>query len=297
VAVADGPITIGRPLPNTQMVVVNACGGVQPIGVAGEVLIGGAGLARGYLGRRDLDGERFVAIQGLAERLYRTGDIGYWSADGALVCLGRLDDQTKIRGFRVELGEIERQLLQLDWIQAATVVGDGPAAERRLVAYLVPADADEIGPRLAELRRALGQALPEYMIPSVFVPLDRLPLTPNGKVDKNALIAPAACTAVVVPPATATERVVVDVLGELLRLSEVSVEGDFFELGGHSLLGARLATGLNKKFDCHLGLKDIFELRTARNLSLHVDYLSLLKTRGSNPRSHHSAALQEEVEW
>ncbi|MCQ4163606.1 non-ribosomal peptide synthetase [Tahibacter harae] len=291
------PVRIGAPLAHAQLHVLNAHGALQPLGAVGEIAIGGAAVARGYLGRDELTRERFVAVPALdGARCYRSGDLGYWTADGELVCLGRSDGQVKIRGFRIELGEIEQQLLQLDGIAQAVVAGDGEGDERRLVGYVVSAAGRDETDLAARLRRELARQLPEYMIPTLFVVLDELPLTPNGKVDRKALVAPAATAAAYVAPASATEHAVAAVLAELLRSEPVSVEGDFFALGGHSLLGARLVTLLNQRLGCSLSLKDVFEQRTARGLALHIDYLNLLHAQQHAP-SPQDAALQEEMEW
>ena len=294
---AGEEITIGHPIANTGLYVLNAQRQMQPVGVIGEVYIGGDGVARGYLGRPDLTAERFdadpVATDGSA-RMYRTGDYAYRRADGQLVYCERVDGQVKVRGFRIELDEIEHQLRQCPQLKAAVVVGDGDGGDRRLVAYVVP--AEPAADLEATLRSQLRRHLPEYMVPAVFVQLDTLPLTPNGKVDRKALVAPVPTRAAAPePPATPTEHEVARIWCEFLRLPSVSMTANFFEIGGHSLLGARMVTALNQRFGLALHLKDIFEFRTARELALHIDFLAAITRQESV--AHSSAICEEEAEW
>ncbi len=227
-----GKPPIGRPLPNTKVYVLDARMEPVPIGVAGELYIGGAGLARGYLLRPALTAERFVPNPFMpGERLYRTGDLVRWRADGELDYLGRLDTQVKLRGFRIELGEIEAALLAQESIAQAVVVAreEGPA--KRLVAYVVP--HKDTSPDVGELRRALQQGLPDYMVPSAIMRLDRLPLTPNGKLDRNALPAPDwQGGGEIVVPRNAIEQALAAIWCDVLKLDRVSVNDNFFALGG-----------------------------------------------------------------
>jgi thioesterase domain-containing protein len=240
------PISIGHPIANTQVYILDERGEPCPAGVAGELCIAGGGLARGYLKQPQLTEERFIENRfgPPGSRLYRTGDEARFRIDGEIECLGRKDDQVKIRGYRIELGEIETALRQdpavRDSVVAVRDAGDG---EFQLAAFVVPAlpDAPADGP---SLRARLLQVLPEYMIPAVFVNVPELPLTLNGKIDRRALtLAPAVNVSSggeFVPPRTDLERKLVDVFERLLNVRPISVTGNFFALGGHSLLAVRL---------------------------------------------------------
>ncbi|MGA4844088.1 amino acid adenylation domain-containing protein [Streptomyces sp. G45] len=229
---------IGRPLRNTAVYVVDGRGRPAPVGVVGELFIGGRGVARGYLGRPALTGERFVPdwLTGGGSRLYRTGDLVRRLPDGTLEFVGRDDFQVKVRGYRIELGEVEARLTEVDGVSEAVVV----AREDRLDAYYVPA-APGVTP--AALREALGAALPSYMVPSAFVALDALPLTPNKKVDRSALPAPGAGAVAASgyrPPVGVVEEVLAGIWADLLGVPGVGRDDDFFQLGGHSLLAVSL---------------------------------------------------------
>jgi amino acid adenylation domain-containing protein len=241
------PIFIGRPIANTEVHVLDPAGAPVPIGVAGEIVIGGAGVADGYLGRPALTAERFVpdALSGRpGARLYRTGDLGRWNADGTIQHLGRLDHQVKIRGFRIELGEIEAVLRAHPAVHhavlAARAAQDG---DQRLVAYIVYRDGEAL--TASDTRRHLRGRLPEFMIPSIVMALESLPLTPNGKLDRAALPDPfrteAAAARGHVPPAPGLEQTMAAIWCALLSIEQVSANDNFFELGGHSLLSLRVA--------------------------------------------------------
>ncbi|MBW3655446.1 MAG: amino acid adenylation domain-containing protein, partial [Gemmatimonadetes bacterium] len=267
-ATASGTLVLGRPLPNYQVFVVDAFLRPVPVGVAGELLIGGAGVARGYLGRPALTAERFVASPFGEDRLYRTGDLCRWRADGTVEFLGRMDEQVKIRGFRVELGEIEAALRQQPGVAACAVVArEDVRGDRRLVAYVVgAADADA-------LRAGLRRTLPDYMVPSVFVTLDQIPLTPNGKVDRRAIPAPetAAGEDSYVAPRTPVEEVLAGMWAELLRLERVGVAESFFALGGHSLLATRLVSRVRALFGVEVPLRALFEGPTVAEFAGRVE--------------------------
>jgi amino acid adenylation domain-containing protein len=240
VELGSGGVTIGTPIDNTTIWILDDAGRPVPIGVPGELYIGGAGVALGYHQRPELTAERFVADPFSAGgRLYRTGDLARWRADGQLQHLGRTDFQVKVRGYRIELGEIEVALARHAQVGEAVVVAQpGPGGEQRLVAYLVPRGA---APPPAELREHLRGSLPDYMVPAVFVALDKLPLTPNGKVDRKALpaadVAPAAVRdAPFSAPRTPGEILVAGVWRELLGVERIAVSDNFLDLGGHSLL-------------------------------------------------------------
>ena len=237
-ALAGGSVPIGRPIANTVCRVLDSAGGLAPVGVPGELFIGGVGVARGYLNRPELTAQRFVADPFEAGgRLYRTGDLARWLPDGRLECLGRLDFQVKVRGHRIELGEIESLLRAHAGVVDAVVVADGVASAGRLLAYIIAAEPAS-PPTVGGLRSWLQQRLPDYMIPSRFIVVESFPLTANRKIDRNALPRPDAAVGAVnefVAPRDDVERVVAGIFAEVLGVERVGVEDDFFELGGHSL--------------------------------------------------------------
>ncbi len=282
---------IGGPIANFQLYIVDDLMQPQPIGVPGELLIGGVGLAAGYLNRPELTAERFVPDpfagetrgQGDKEtgrgdrpispsphlprraRLYRTGDLARWLPDGAIEFLGRIDDQVKVRGFRIELGEIEAVLREHPAVRDAVVVARGDA----LAGYIIPAEG--AAPRPADLRDHLRGRLPEHMVPATFTPLDAFPLSPAGKVDRRAL--PAAdhaqreAAAEYVAPRNATEARLAGLAADLLRLERVGVDDNFFELGGHSLLATQLISRIRDEFGVELPLRALFEHPTVAGLA------------------------------
>jgi amino acid adenylation domain-containing protein len=271
---ADGIVAghpIGAPLGNVSVYVCDALGAPQPPGVPGELLIGGAGVARGYLGRARLTAERFVPDpfgRQDGARLYRTGDRARWRADGTLEFLGRLDAQVKIRGFRIEPGEIEAVLRGHESVTDCVVVArEDVPGDRRLVAYVAGgAEADE-------LREHARGSLPEYMVPAAFVVLDQLPLTPNGKLDRKALPAPeyAAGADRYVAPRTQVEEVLAGIWAEVLRRDRVGVHDSFFDLGGHSLLIMRLLAEIQATFDLELSIRTVFSMRTLEAMAGEIE--------------------------
>ncbi|MBA2473156.1 MAG: AMP-binding protein, partial [Pseudonocardiales bacterium] len=264
-------VPIGRPVWNTGMYVLDGILRPVPVGAVGELFIAGVQLARGYLNRPGLTAERFVAnpFGAPGSRMYRTGDLARWNAEGVLEYLGRTDHQVKIRGFRIELGEIESVLAaHPDLAGVAVVAREDQPGMTRLVAYVVPAAGR--APDAADLRGFLGASLPEYMVPAAFVTLDSLPLSPNGKLDRRALPAPefgAVGGAGYVAPRTETERTLVAIWSEVLRVKQVGVEDSFFELGGDSILSIQVASRARQ---AGLGLmpRDLFRHPTVAALAL-----------------------------
>ncbi|MDM0091133.1 MULTISPECIES: non-ribosomal peptide synthetase [unclassified Variovorax] len=272
---ADGVIPIGRPIANTEFHVLDAALRPLPVGVTGELYIGGAGVTLGYLNRPELTEQRFVPVPGApagAARWYRTGDLGRWRADGVLECLGRADDQVKVRGYRIELGEIESNLARHAGVDRALVVTreDAPG-DVRIVAYVVPRGPM---PEAAALRQHLAAFLPEYMLPQHFVALAALPLLPNGKVNRQALPAPqsavATRSAAAVPPRDELEQQILTVMEQTLSLPGLGIEDDFFALGGHSLLAARFTARLGRELQLKLPMSMLFEAPTVERIAQAV---------------------------
>ncbi|MED7924029.1 amino acid adenylation domain-containing protein [Nonomuraea sp. LP-02] len=263
-------VPIGGPIANTRLYVLDAALAPAPVGVPGELHIGGAGLAVGYLNRPALTAGRFVPdpYGPPGSRLYRTGDLARWRPDGTLEFLGRLDDQVKLRGLRIEPGEIEAALRALPAVRDAAVV----VREDRLVAYVTP--RGDSPPDHAGLRAGLKRTLPDHMVPGAYVTLDALPLGPSGKLDRRRLPAPMAARdagVALVPPATPTERALAGIWGELLGLDEVGADDDFFDLGGHSLLATRVVALLRARTGAAVGVMDVFKHRTVRELARLAD--------------------------
>jgi len=283
----DAPVPIGRPIANTRVYILDTLLEPMPIGVPGELYIGGEGVARGYWRREDLTAERFLADPFRhGGRLYRTGDLARYRGDGAIEFLGRRDDQVKIRGFRIEPGEVEAALGEHPDVRAAAVVArpaDGD--EKQLVAYAVPAGARR--PAAEELRGFLAQRLPDYMIPAAFVLLDRLPVTLNGKLDRARLPAPTTdrpqLDTAYAAPATELERRIATIWRRLLDRSEVGVNDNFFDLGAHSLLMVRAQRALQEDLASSIKLVDMFEFPTIRTLARHLAGAATQATPASTP--------------
>jgi amino acid adenylation domain-containing protein len=288
-------IPLGRPIANTRIYVLDARGEPVPVGVGGELYIGGTGVALGYQGRPGLTAQRFVPDPLGGEpgaRMYRTGDLGRWLPDGTIEFLGRNDHQVKVRGFRIELGEIEARLLAHPAVREAVVLAreDAPG-DRRLVAYYVGAE----GAEAETLHAHLSRRLPEYMVPSAFVSLDALPLAPTGKLDRKALPAPDLAPAEdrYVAPRTPVEEVLAGIWAEVLRLERVGVEESFFDLGGHSLLATRAVSRVREAFAVELPLRAIFESPTVAGLAPRVERLVL--ARVEEPELADALALLERL--
>jgi amino acid adenylation domain-containing protein len=270
-------VPIGRPVANTQCYILDPQLQPVPVGVPGELHLGGIQVGRGYHNRPELTAEKFISDpfgKKGGGRLYKTGDLCRHLPDGNIEYLGRIDHQVKIRGFRIELGEVEAALGKTPEIQnAIVIVREDLPGDQRLVAYLVARDG--AAPTADDLSRRLRNTLPDHMVPSAFVFLDHLPLSPNGKVDRKALPAPdgmgAKSVREYVAPRTETEAAVVQVFGEVLGLEGVGVEEDFFRLGGHSLLAMRVASRLRDRLNIEVAMRWLFEAPTAAKLGQYLD--------------------------
>jgi amino acid adenylation domain-containing protein len=281
-------IPIGRPIANTQVYILDTAAQPVPIGMSGEICIGGEGLALGYLNQPDLTAEKFLPT-GFSStpgaRLFRTGDLGQYRADGIIEYRGRRDHQIKLRGFRVELGEIEAHLRSHPSInQAVVVASDDERGEKQLVAYVSFAEAEATN---SELREHLQRNLPGYMIPSVFVVLESFPLTASGKINRLALPSPdhaqLATRADIVEPRTATEKTLASIWTDLLKVENVGVFDDFFALGGHSLLLVQVASRLRESFQVDLPLRSLFEASTLADLAERVEAARTTETTAEQP--------------
>jgi amino acid adenylation domain-containing protein len=293
----DGFISIGRPIANTDVFVLDANRNLVPVGVAGELYIGGAGVARGYLNRAELTAERFVASPFKAnQRLYRTGDLARWLSDGRLECLGRVDHQVKIRGYRIELEEIEAILSRYPAIrQCVVVASEGSSGEKSLVAYYVPQTAAQ--PAVSDLREHLKNKLPDYMIPGAWVALPALPLTPNGKVDRKALPGPEqqrpAESRGYLAPRTETEKTLARIWEEVVEVRGVGVHDNFFELGGHSLRAVNLIGEVERAFGIRFPLIALFHTPTIAQFAEMVD--KERSSRAESGKDADSGTIVEEI--
>jgi pristinamycin I synthase 3 and 4 len=294
----DARVPIGVPIGGVRVWVLDGELQLVPVGVPGQVYIGGAGVARGYLGRPGLTAERFVpdpfAVDGQPGRLYRTGDLARWRADGSLEFLGRIDHQLKIRGFRIEPAEVEAALTAHPAVRQAVVTARADAAGGdQLVAYLVGAERVAV----AALRSRLEQRLPAWMVPSVFVWLEALPLTPSGKLDRRALPAPPPARPELaegfVAPRTPTEQALAGIWCEVLGLERVGVHDDFFDLGGHSLLAVQVLVRMRRVFRIDLPVQLLFASRTIERLASVVEEAVLDDILGTGSRPGQAAALDQ----
>ncbi|ENT5108535.1 non-ribosomal peptide synthase/polyketide synthase [Pseudomonas aeruginosa] len=304
---------LGGPLENTALYILDSEMNPCPPGVAGELLIGGDGLARGYHRRPGLTAERFLPDPFAADgsRLYRTGDLARYRADGVIEYLGRIDHQVKIRGFRIELGEIETRLLEQDSVREAVVVAQPGVAGPTLVAYLVPTEAALVGAESArqqELRSALKNSLlavlPDYMVPAHMLLLENLPLTPNGKINRKALPLPLPDASAVrdahVAPEGELERAMAAIWSEVLKLGHIGRDDNFFELGGHSLLVTQVVSRVRRRLDLQVPLRTLFEHSTLRAYAQAVAQLApaaqggiVRCARGASPQ----LSFAQERQW
>jgi len=271
---SDQDPPIGKAIANTQVYVLDEEMQLVPVGVAGELYIGGAGLGRGYRGKPELTAERYVPNpygQG-GERLYRTGDLGRWQKDGAVEFIGRKDDQVKVRGYRIELGEIEAALRRLPGVrEGAAVVREESGGEKRLVGYVVWSGEESYSGQ--RLREQLRRSLPEYMVPAVLVKIEQMPLNSNGKIDRKALPAPAWYTeerVSCVAPRSLEEEIIAAIWMEVLGLPQVGVEDNFFDVGGHSLAMTRIHERIQQRFGKKFELVTMFEHPTISALARYL---------------------------
>lgn len=277
----SGPMAIGRPIANTQVYVLDGHRSLSPQGVIGELYIGGQGVARGYLHRPDLTEERFIQNPFVLNgRFYRTGDLARWLPDGTLECLGRIDGQVKVRGYRIELGEIEAVLAHHGGIrQAVAAAYEESPGSKVLVAYIEANDG--AAPEVNDLRAHLKKSLPDYMVPSIFVLMDKLPLTPNGKIDRKALPSPHEKRVDIarefVEPRDPLEQSLAAIWSRLLKMTEIGIHDNYFELGGHSLGAVSMLTDVRKLTGKTLPLATLFQSPTIATLA------ELLRKEGWSP--------------
>jgi amino acid adenylation domain-containing protein/thioester reductase-like protein len=286
---AAAPVVIGGPLANTQVYVLDAQGEPAPAGIPGELHIGGAGLARGYLGRPALTAEKFIPnpFGEPGSRMYRTGDLVRVLPEGDLEFLERIDDQVKVRGFRIELGEIESALAQHPGVAAAVVAArPDSSGEKRLVAYTIAASPD--APAAADLRAFLKTRLPQFMLPAHFVALEAFPLTLNGKVNRRALPDPETSRAVLerayVPPATPDQQTLAEIWERALNVRQPGIHDDFFELGGHSMIALQILARIRETFQVRLPLADLLQAPTIAELAESIARLRVADQADAPPQ-------------
>jgi amino acid adenylation domain-containing protein len=280
--------TLGKPIENARIAILDETGEPVGQGEVGEIHIAGGGVARGYRDRPELTAERFVILapdkSDEAERYYRTGDLGSWTADGEIAFHGRTDDQIKVRGHRVELDEISAALSRHPGVAQSAVVAKGEGLDRQLIAYIVPATQEAPGPE--ELREFLAVRLPNYMLPASFVRIESLPLTSNGKLDRSALPPPSPANMLASvqyrAPGSPVEARIATIVEDLLGVKRVGIDDNFFLLGGHSLLGTQLVLCVRDAFGTDLTLRDLFEAQTIQNLAAKVEEMVVSMVAGMN---------------
>jgi acyl-coenzyme A synthetase/AMP-(fatty) acid ligase/acyl carrier protein len=295
------PISIGRPIANTEIYILDAHLQPVPIGITGDLYIGGVGLAKGYWQRPDLTNEKFIPhpLKANPARIYQTGDLARYLPNGKIECLGRADYQVKLRGFRIELGEIEALLCQHPTIaQAIAIIREDIPGDHRLVAYLVTKSPSTTPPTPGDLRQFLQQKLPDYFLPSAMVVLPALPLTPNGKIDRQALPAPATANFQLqtsfVAPTTPTEISLAAIWCQVLRIDRVGTGDDFFELGGHSLLATQVISRARQAFAIDIPLQSLFEQPTIAGLASRID--TSLWFKASSQSANDTTTTTDEME-
>ncbi|MBV9791146.1 MAG: non-ribosomal peptide synthetase, partial [Chloroflexi bacterium] len=295
----DQGVPIGTPFTNTSVYILDRQGQPVPVGVAGELYLGGVSLARGYLNRPELTADRFVPdpfSPTPGARLYRTGDLARWLPDGTIEFLGRADTQIKLRGYRIELGEIEAVLRHSPTLSEAVVMArEDTPGDLRLVAYVVPQPESTPTPR--DLRSFLRSMLPEYMVPSTFITLDQLPLTTSGKINLRALPAPERgrpeLEGIFAAPRTPTEQTVAALWQEVLKLDQVGIDDNFFELGGHSLLATQLIARLRTTFQVDLPLRHLFTSPTIAGVAEIIDTIQWMAQSATVPLAAVDESLEE----
>ena len=264
----DQIITIGQPLFNTQIYILDKCLMPVPVGVSGEIYIAGDGVGRGYLNRQDLTDKAFINNPFIPNTImYKTGDLGMFCSDGKILCLGRSDNQIKIRGLRIELGEIEEKLSEIPDVKACAVVKKVDDSTHEFLCAYYTSEDDEIP--VSQIRKHLQKYLPDYMVPQYFTKMDNLPYTPNGKIDAKKLPMPEVKVEKkkIILPRNDIDKKLIDILKELLNVSAISIDDNFFELGGDSLSAINLCTQIQNEFNCQVFVKDILEKPIVQNLS------------------------------
>ncbi|MEM7593188.1 MAG: amino acid adenylation domain-containing protein, partial [Cyanobacteria bacterium P01_A01_bin.83] len=296
---ANQPILIGRPLSNTQAYILDSQQQPVPIGVPGELHIGGAGVARGYLNRPELTAEKFIWQEKLNTRLYKTGDLVRYLPDGNIECLGRIDNQVKVRGFRIELEEIESTLTQhSNVLEAVIIVREDVPGNQQLVAYIVCKSPQF--PTASSLRGFLKSTLPNYMIPAAFITLSAMPLTANGKINRHALPKPdptkIELDKTFVAPSNQTEQQIAHIWSQVLNLKQIGIHDNFFELGGHSLLATKVFSRLYTTFQIELSLNALFEFPTVAELAEQIELINWSMSE-HNTTSDYTDIEREEFEF
>lgn len=280
-------VPIGRPIANTKLYILDNRGRPLPIGVPGELHIGGLGVARGYLNRPEMTAERFISLavideqmaeSGMANTVYRTGDLCRYLPDGNIEFLGRIDHQVKVRGFRIELGEIEAVLQQHENVRDTAVLAwDTESGSKQLVAYIVP--KQDSAPNTSELRNYLKEYLPNHMVPAEFIALDSMPRLPNGKINRHALPVPDGSRPELIvsyaPPNNPIEEILAGIWGQVLNVNRVGIHDDFHELGGHSLLATQIISRIRRAFQVEMPLRELFEHPTVAELAKVVQSVAL----------------------